>query len=118
MSFMSALMIGKISGRITLITTSLPFSFRRAVCTWAMDAEANGSTEKSSNQVSTGSPHRFLYLLLRELPFKGRHAVLQQRQLIGNMRRKEIPAGGKHLAEFYPHRPQPWSASRRRAPRG
>lgn len=80
MSFMSALMIGKISGRITLITTSLPFSFRRAVCTWAMDAEANGSTEKSSNQVSTGSPpHRFLYLLLRELPFKGRHAVLQQR---------------------------------------
>lgn len=38
---------------------------------WAMDAEANGSTEKSSNQVSTGSPHRFLYLLLRELPSKG-----------------------------------------------
>lgn len=106
MSFMSALMIGKISGRITLITTSLPFSFRRAVCTWAMEAEANGSTEKSSNQASTGRPHRFLYLLLRELSFKGRYAVLQQRQLIGNMRREEIPAGGKHLAKFNPHRPQ------------
>jgi hypothetical protein len=35
-------------------------------------------------------------------PFKGRHAVLQQRQLIGNMRRKEIPPRGKHLAEFNP----------------
>ena len=30
---MSALIIGRISGRITLMTTSLPFSFRRAVCT-------------------------------------------------------------------------------------
>ncbi|CSC87854.1 Uncharacterised protein [Vibrio cholerae] len=55
-SLMSASICGRISGRITFSTTSRPLLLSLAVCTWAIDAEANGLISKSSNQVSSGAP--------------------------------------------------------------
>ncbi|MNH37358.1 hypothetical protein D3C79_982550 [compost metagenome] len=52
----SASMTGSMSGRITLMTISRPFSFNLAVCTWAMEAEASGVSSNSSNRVSMGQP--------------------------------------------------------------
>ena len=81
----SASMTGSISGRITLMTISRPFSFNRAVCTWAMEADASGVSSKSSNRASTGATQALFYLATGGLTTEGRHPVLQQGQLFGNV---------------------------------
>ena len=69
---MSALITGTISGRIALITTSLPFSFSRAVWTCAIEADASGSIEKSSNQgLYEKTAHRLFDLLFCQPAIKG-----------------------------------------------
>ncbi|MNZ93982.1 hypothetical protein D3C78_1130790 [compost metagenome] len=67
----SASMTGSMSGRITLMTISRPFSFKRAVWTWAMEADASGVSSKSSNRVSMGQPRLASIWRLASCPQKG-----------------------------------------------
>ena len=50
--------------------------------------------------------HRLFNLLFRQPTIEGRYAILQQRELIGDLRREQIAAGREHLTELDPHRPQ------------
>ena len=50
--------------------------------------------------------HGLLNLLFGLQTVKGRDAILQHGQLIGNVRRKQVATGREHLTKLDPHRPQ------------
>lgn len=84
---------------MTLSTTSAPLSLSRAVWTWATEAEASGVSSKSSNRASIGCIKLCSISARAWVPGRG-DSVLQERQLIGQIRWQQIPTGREHLAEL------------------
>ena len=98
-------MIGPISGRITFSTTSAG----------SFQPRGMHLRDRSRGQrllieiVEPGfqrAAHRQFDMFTRQRAVERRDPVLQQSQLIGNLRRKQIAAGRHHLAELDPDRPQ------------
>ena len=76
-----------------------------------MDLGDGGGSERLNSEIIepgfNGQPaHRLFDLLFSQFAIERCDAILQQRQLIGDLRREQIAAGGEHLAELNPHRAQ------------
>ena len=61
---------------------------------------------RNRRTVSTGILPIASSICFRAHAVKRGHAILQQCQLIGNLRREKIATGREHLAEFNPYRAQ------------
>ncbi len=90
-------------GRSTLTTTSRP-SGSVAACTWAMEAAASGATSKLAKSSATGRPSEASMRAFASAPSKGGHAVLEPRELVGDVGRQQVAPRRDHLAELHEDR--------------
>ena len=95
----------RMPGRSTLTTTSRP-SGSVAACTWAMDAAASGATSKLANSPATGRPSDASMRALASVAVEGRDAVLELRELVGDVGRQQVAPRRDHLAELHEDRPE------------
>ena len=86
-------------GRSTLTATGVP-SGSSAKWTCATDALAMGVGSNERNTDSTGLPYSRVSVASTWSNGKRRHAVLQPRELVGDVHGEEVAPGGEHLTEL------------------
>ena len=106
-------------GRSTLTATGVP-SGSSAKWTCATDALAMGVGSNERNTDVDGLAVQPRQRRQHLLEGKRRHAVLQLRELVGDVHREEVAPGGEHLAELdedraelFEREPQPLCGGRR-----
>ena len=100
---------GSMPGRSTFTATSRsspPLSISVAKCTCAIEALATGSRSKLAKIVSSGRRKARSMVAMATLGGERRHAVLQQRQFVGDVGRQQVAPGRQHLAELDEDRAQ------------
>jgi hypothetical protein len=102
---MSCSITGWMPGRRILTATSRPSGSSRE-----MHLRHRGGGHRAALEAGEDLVHRLAVglLQLRDRLFggKGRHAILQSRQFVGDVQRQQVATGGKHLAELDEDRTQ------------